>query len=140
FASRRRLELVQRSCQNIGIARCSSTRATLPMRLWFIRLTIIAVFAWALLSLGACAPTTGGRGARTAAAVAPKVIGEIAVVDEEKRFVLIDLDSSLYEPPAGTILHTANATRETGRVRVSAEKKRPFVAADIVAGNPSVGD
>lgn len=70
----------------------------------------------------------------------PTVVGSVAVVDEEKRFVLIDLESNLYVPPPGVVLRTANASGETGHLRTSPEEKRPFVAADIVQGNPAVGD
>ena len=67
-------------------------------------------------------------------------MGSVAVVDEEKRFVLIDLESNLYVPPPGVILRIVNPRGETGRVRTSPEEKRPFVAADIVQGKPAVGD
>ena len=76
----------------------------------------------------------------TSAPPEPVVIGEVAVVDEGKRFVLIDLASSLYVPPPGAALRTANATGPTGRLVASPEQKRPFVAADIVEGDPAVGD
>lgn len=67
-------------------------------------------------------------------------IGEVAIVDEKRQFVLIDLDSNLYVPAPGTTLRTRNSSGETGHLRASAEQKRPFIAADIVAGNPAVGD
>ena len=70
----------------------------------------------------------------------PRVVGEIAVVDEEKRFVLIDLDSNLYVPAPGAALRTTNAKGETGHLTASPEQKRPFVAADIIDGDPAVGD
>ena len=73
-------------------------------------------------------------------AAASRVVGEVAVVDEEKHFVLIDLESNLYVPPPGTALRTTNATGETARLTASPEQKRPFIAADIVSGNPAVGD
>ena len=70
----------------------------------------------------------------------PSVVGEIAVVNEEKRFVLIDLDSNLYVPAPGAALHSTNAAGATAHLKASAEQKRPFVAADIVDGEPAVGD
>ena len=90
-----------------------------------------------LLLLGCAA--TDHRAAPSAPA-GPSVVGSVAVVDEERRFVLIDLESGLYVPPPGVVLRTANASGETGRLRTSPEEKRPFVAADIVQGNPAVGD
>ena len=53
---------------------------------------------------------------------------------------MIDLESNLYVPPPGASLRTVNAAGETGRLLTAPEQERPFVAADIVAGNPAVGD
>jgi hypothetical protein len=68
------------------------------------------------------------------------VIGEIAIVDEEQRFVLVDLDSYLYVPEAGTALRAVNHGAETAHLKASPEQKRPFIAADILDGRPVVGD
>ena len=62
------------------------------------------------------------------------------MVDEEKRFVLIDLESNLYVPAPGRALRAINAAGETAQLKASPEQKRPFVAADIVDGDPAVGD
>ena len=62
------------------------------------------------------------------------------MVDEEKRFVLIDLQSNLYVPAPGTALSTTNAAGETAHLKASPEQKRPFIAADIIDGEPAVGD
>jgi len=68
------------------------------------------------------------------------VVGEVAVVDEEKRFVLVDLGSNLSVPPPGSALWTKNAKGSTSHLRASPEQKRPFIAADILDGAPAVGD
>lgn len=68
------------------------------------------------------------------------MVGEIAVVDEEKRFVLVDLESNLYVPAPGSLLRSRNAAGETAHLQASPEQKRPFIAADIVDGDPAVGD
>lgn len=70
----------------------------------------------------------------------PTVIGEVALVDEEQKFILIDLASNLYVPPPGAALRAINSQGETAHLRTSPERKRPFVAADIVDGTPAVGD
>jgi hypothetical protein len=75
-----------------------------------------------------------------ASAPAPIVVGEIAVVDEEEHFVLIDLESSLSVPEPGALLRATNASGGTAHLRAAAEQKRPFVAADILDGHPAVGD
>ncbi len=92
--------------------------------------------AWSILTLAGCALKTRSN----AATIGPRVVGEVAVVDEEKRFVLIDLESNLYVPAPGAALRTTNARGETAHLKASPEQKRPFVAADIVDGEPAVGD
>ncbi len=69
----------------------------------------------------------------------PSFVGTVAVVDEDDRFVLIDTDyTSTLEP--GTELKTLTGQTETGTLRLSPEKRRPFFAADIVSGAPKKGD
>ena len=92
-----------------------------------------------VVPLASCAPRARPAATVAGAAVSSPV-GEIAVVDEEKRFVLIDLDSNLYVPSPGTVLRSKNAAGETARLQASPEQKRPFIAADIVDGEPAVGD
>ena len=70
----------------------------------------------------------------------PSVVGEIAIVDEEKCFVLIDLGSNLYVPAPGAAMHSTNAAGATAHLKASPEQKRPFIAADIIDGEPAVGD
>ena len=103
------------------------------------RLTICVV-AVSSLALDGC-----GSQLKKAAATAPPqrrpmIVGEIALVNEAKRFVLIDLQSNLYVPAPGTALHTTNASGETAHLKAGPEQKRPFIAADIVDGEPAVGD
>jgi glutathione synthase/RimK-type ligase-like ATP-grasp enzyme len=95
-----------------------------------------------LLALGGCAskprkPPTAAAAPATRRTI---IVGEVIVVDEERRFVLVDLKSNLYVPGPGTALRTTNAARETAHLKASPEQKRPFVAADIVDGDPAVGD
>ncbi len=61
-------------------------------------------------------------------------------MDKEKRFVLIDLASNLYVPAPGAALRSTNAAGATAQLKASSEQKRPFIAADIVDGEPAVGD
>ena len=109
------------------------------MRLASSILLFCLTITWSILALTGCAPGTSPK-APAAAAIGPRVVGEVAVVDEEKRFVLIDLDSNLYVPAPGAALRTTNATGETAHLKASPEQKRPFVAADIIDGDPAVGD
>jgi hypothetical protein len=92
-----------------------------------------------LLTFSGCA--TQPRGAMAASQPArPSVVGAIAVVDEEKRFVLIDLGSNLYVPAPGAAMHSTNAAGAIAHLKASPEQKRPFIAADIIDGEPAVGD
>jgi hypothetical protein len=143
---------------SVTVAKCSEQRVTMKLRSLFsardageppvlpgkpvthfvlARVLANAGALWCLMLIG-CAATDHRIG--PSALARPTVIGSVAVVDEEKRFVLIDLESNLYVPPPGAILRTANPRGETGRLRTSPEEKRPFVAADIEQGNPAVGD
>ena len=111
----------------------------LAPQILFRCLTIAGAAAASLLPFSGCAPRP--RPVTTAPApVRPSVVGEIAVVDEEKRFVLIDLDSNLYVPAPGAVLRSTNAAGQTAHLKASPEQKRPFIAADIVDGEPAVGD
>ena len=67
-------------------------------------------------------------------------MGEITVVDEEKHFVLIDLEANLYVPPPGMPLQALGASGKVAHLKASPEQKRPFIAADIIDGDPAVGD
>lgn len=69
------------------------------------------------------------------------VVGEIALVDKKRGFVLVDLESNLYVPAPGKALRSIGAlSGETAHLRLSTEQKRPFIAADILDGDPAVGD
>lgn len=115
----------------------------------------LPLFRLALVAGLALLPLFGGCGlfkpkaqARSSAQASPSptpfpvrtVVGQIAVVDEEKRFVLIDLGSNLYVPDPGAALRSTHASGESARLKASPEQKRPFIAADIVEGKPQVGD
>ncbi|CAN5530780.1 hypothetical protein BH20VER3_BH20VER3_02840 [soil metagenome] len=94
-----------------------------------------------LAFLGACALPRHEKASQIApGAEKNRIVGEVVIVDEEKQFVLIDLEANLYVPAPGVVLRTVNSAGETGQLKASPERKRPFIAADIVAGNPAVGD
>ena len=74
------------------------------------------------------------------AITAPRPIGEVAMVNTPARFVLIDHGPAMNLPAAGTELVIRGDNGETARVKVAAERKRPFITADIMSGTPSQGD
>ena len=109
-------------------------------RLPFSCLTIAG--ALALNSFCGCSARTKSVPAREAANTKPQTIrvGEVSVVDERKRFVLIDLQSNLYVPEPGVRLRTLRNATETAKLKVAPERKRPFIAADVIEGDPAMGD
>jgi hypothetical protein len=64
-------------------------------------------------------------------------VGTIALVNDDLHFVLVD---AYYEPPAGTALKSFSGDVETSILAVDPEERRPFIVADIIRGEPKVGD
>ena len=76
---------------------------------------------------------------KPAETIAPRFVGTIAMVNEDERFVLIDTDySAIFD--TGTPLKSYTGDTESGSLRMSPERRRPFFAADIVAGSPKKDD
>jgi hypothetical protein len=68
------------------------------------------------------------------------LVGTIALYNQELGFVLIDT-SSFAAPALGTALKSIPLDGSEGAVfTVSAERKRPFIVADVVHGTPHPGD
>ncbi|MGI8432862.1 MAG: hypothetical protein ACR2MW_11315 [Chthoniobacterales bacterium] len=105
---------------------------------FFFRLTMTAALASSLLATS-CASRTHS-GSPTPAPIERRFVGQVAIVDAEQGFVLIDLGSNLYVPEPGVLLRASNDGGETAQLKTTPEQKRPFVAADIVEGHPLVGD
>jgi hypothetical protein len=70
---------------------------------------------------------------------APQLVGTITLVNAVGAFALIDSAGSP-SPPAGTIIKSRTAGTESGELRVSDVRKRPFFIADVVKGTPQKGD
>ncbi len=71
----------------------------------------------------------------------PSSIGEVAIVNLAQRFVLIDIGRAKSLPPAGAELTAKNMNgQESARLRVTPERKPPFITADIVSGTPGRED
>ncbi len=67
------------------------------------------------------------------------LIGLVELVNPDQRFVLIRTQSKV-NIPAGHILSTLDATGARGRIKVSPEKKPNLITADIIEGNPRIGN
>ena len=88
--------------------------------------------------LSGCAWHLHKRPAAAAVPAGPQRVGMVAVVNEAGRFVLVDV-GSLYTPAAGTALKSFSDGTETGVLAGNPERRRPFIVADIVKGQPRVG-
>ena len=101
--------------------------------------------------------TTAAQAAPTGKTPAPRTIiplppapeqrlGTVRVIGARAGFVLIETPSASVTAavPAGHLLHChppgVTTGTSTADLRVSAERRPPFVIADVVAGTPSVGD
>ena len=67
------------------------------------------------------------------------MVGRVAMVNEESRFVLVVCDA-WRAPVEGTALKAMRGDVETGILNVTAERRGAYVTADIVTGSPSQGD
>lgn len=70
---------------------------------------------------------------------APKLVGRIASIPPDKRFVLIQ-SYGKWEMESGAILTTLGPEERTANLRVTGEKLGEFAAADLQAGNVEQGD
>ena len=86
---------------------------------------------------------------RTIAPLSPapeQRLGVVRIIGAHASFVLIETPSASVSAaaPAGRLLHChppgVTTGTSTADLRVSAERRPPFVIADVVAGMPSVGD
>jgi hypothetical protein len=95
--------------------------------------------ALAMILLAGCAIHKRRPHPDAAIAPGPRRVGTVAVVNDELHYVLVDV-GSLYAPAPGTALKSFSNGAETGILAVDPEKERPFIVADIIKGEPKVGD
>jgi hypothetical protein len=69
----------------------------------------------------------------------PKLVGIVSMVNTDGQFVLVESNQSA-TLDSGTALKCFRDGVETGVVAVSAERRRPYVTADVVTGEPQRGD
>jgi hypothetical protein len=73
------------------------------------------------------------------AAAPPQWIGVVKLVNEHDGYALVDAQNYAALPP-GETLNAVGEDRETGVLRVTADRQAPFFIADIVSGKPRAGD
>jgi hypothetical protein len=76
---------------------------------------------------------------RVERATVPERVGEIVLLNEDAKFVLVDLDNR-NAPDVGTALKVMRHGVEVGVLALGDVRKRPFIVADIVRGSPQKGD
>ena len=76
---------------------------------------------------------------RVERATVPERVGQIVLLNEDARFVLVDLDTGNV-PEAGTALKVMRQGVEIGVLALGDVRRRPFIVADIVKGEPQKGD
>jgi len=108
------------------------------MRIRPLSLSSLAILAL-LLSPGCAWPKHKPPPQAAAPIPGPRRVGTIAVVNDALHFVLIDV-GTLYIPLPGTALKSFSGTAQTAILAVNPERQRPFIAADIIEGHPTVGD
>lgn len=107
-----------------------------------MRLLAVSLLTAAALSLPACSFFKFGRedpSDEKPAAEEPELIGRIASIPADKRFVLIQSYGS-WKIEAGTILTTRGLEERTANLLVTGEKLGQFAAADIQSGAVEIGD
>jgi hypothetical protein len=95
-----------------------------------------------LLLLAGCATTSApplaGNSAEPVVAV-PLTEGRITLVNQELGFVVLDFGGTTV-PAAGTPLQVFRGVHPVGAVRVTEPARGQYTSADIVQGEPQVGD
>jgi len=72
-------------------------------------------------------------------ATLPSWIGRVVMVDGVHRFVLVDTGGGA-PPRPGTLVMTLREKRRTGLLRVTEDARPPYVAMEILEGDPQLGD
>lgn len=76
---------------------------------------------------------------KTGEMMKPKLVGRVATVPSDKRFVLIQSYGN-WNVPAGTILISHGADHRTANLLVTGEAMGQYAAADLQGGEVAVGD
>ena len=69
----------------------------------------------------------------------PKLVGVVSMVNPEGQFVLVESNQSA-ALESGTALKCIRDGVESAVIAVGKERRRPYVTADIVKGDPQRGD
>ena len=98
-----------------------------------------ALLSLLCLALAGCAADKKKDPEKKPESTAPKIVGRIATVPADKRFVLIQ-SYGKWEGSAGQILTTRGENDRTANLRITGESLGEFAAADIQSGEVQTGD
>jgi hypothetical protein len=104
--------------------------------------SLIVFSAFFLLIFASCGPTKPVKpkeDEKKPKIEPPKLVGKIASVPADKRFVLIQ-SYGKWNVEAGRVLTTRGAEKRTANLRVTGEALGEFAAADIQSGAVEAGD
>jgi hypothetical protein len=104
-----------------------------------VKRIIFAAWTVVLLLAGSGCALFGPKEPEVPEATLPAWIGRVVMVDTTHRFVLVDTGVGM-KLDAGTDVMTLRDKRRTGLLRVTDEVRPPYVAMQIVAGTPALGD
>lgn len=109
------------------------------------RALLLCLSAWALVGCGTTKELPEYQGSSPGAENArrrplrPSTVGKVSLVNQDDKFVLIELQSNRV-PSAGTPLQAFSGQMRSATLKVSKERKPPFLIADIVSGTPLQND
>ena len=95
--------------------------------------------AWVVCSCGSTKPEKPKEEAKKPVVEGPKLVGRIASIPADKRFVLIQ-SYGKWNMESGGILTTRGPDDRTANLRTTGEKLGEFAAADLQSGSVEVGD
>lgn len=93
----------------------------------------------AALLIWSCAPKAENTEEQAVEDKGPKLVGRIATVPADKRFVLIQ-SYGRWNIQAGAILTTRGTNERTANLKVTGESLGQFAAADVQSGTVQIGD
>jgi len=117
--------------------------ATAAMKQQIVSIGLCITFAWGTSGCTLLTRPFKARkkkdDVRVERATVPERVGEIVLLNEEGKFVLVDLDAGS-PPAAGTALKVMRQGVEVGVLALGDIRRRPFIVADIVSGTAQKGD
>lgn len=116
-----------------------------PHQTHFMKVESLLPYVIAFSILGSCTPGTTDKPepAKDEAAKppvkGPELVGRIASVPQDKRFVLIQ-SYGKWNGESGQILTTRGPDNRSANLRITGEKLAEFAAADVQSGEVQTGD